>query len=96
MSVACRTEDTCISMWLPVFLIVSLSLSLSLSYHRLDRVVTPLLGTAYESQLASKTAQIRQALQKAAYLIGKEESNPVGFVSPFVYFPTVCICNRWL
>jgi tRNA (uracil-5-)-methyltransferase len=45
---------------------------------RLDKVVTPLLGTAYESQLATKTAQMRLALQKAAYLIQKEGSNPGG------------------
>ncbi|CAI8035424.1 tRNA (uracil-5-)-methyltransferase homolog A [Geodia barretti] len=45
---------------------------------RLDKVVTPLLGTAYESQLATKAAQMRLALQKAAYLIQKEGSNPGG------------------
>lgn len=44
---------------------------------RLDKVVTPLLGTPYETQLAKKVATMRQALQEAAYLIKKTDSNPV-------------------
>ena len=52
--------------------------------YRLDKAVTPLLGTPYESQLASKTAHMRQILQKAAQLILREDSNPVQEESVFV------------
>ena len=45
--------------------------------YRLDRAVTPLLGTSYDSQLATKSAKMQLVLKKAAYLIQKDDSNPV-------------------